>query len=100
MDLLGKSKYQKRRSSSDWVYAHLPFIMLIGVLGVLYIANSHYAEKQLRKLEEMKKKLELVKTEYVDIQTRMVRNTTPSVLIAETGLGEQVDLGNQVYLIK
>ena len=35
----------------------IPFILFIAGLGILYIANAHYSEKNVRELNQIEKEL-------------------------------------------
>jgi hypothetical protein len=46
----------------------LPYILWVTVLVVLYIANAHYTEKTIRKIDKMKYEVEDLRTEYTTLK--------------------------------
>ena len=77
---MAKSK-RARRSSTEWLFRNLPFIFFLGVLGVVYIAAGHYAEKKKRRIEQLQKDLKVLKWEYVTIESEIMSGSTPSKMI-------------------
>lgn len=43
---------------------YLPYILFIAVIGIFYIGNSHYAEKNVRKIDKLKKEVEDLRADY------------------------------------
>ena len=52
------------------LYQNIPFVFFLVGLGLIYIANSHYAEKKVRQIEKLKTELvgedEVINTEIRD----------------------------------
>ncbi len=71
----------KKKSGTEWVFLNLPLSVLLGLLGVLYIANSHQAEKKMRKIERLERKVQLLKSEYVEIQAKIMEQSTPMKMV-------------------
>lgn len=68
---------------------HFSFILLLTVLGVIYIANAHQAERKMRKISKMEKKVEDAKSEYQEVKSDIIYKCTESQLaknLEEEGL--------------
>lgn len=50
-------------------YKNLPYISLIFVLGLLYVANVQYAEKHLRKSQVLQEEIKELKWEYWSLKS-------------------------------
>jgi len=64
----------------DFFYAKLPFVFFAGFLAILYIANSHYAEKKVREIQSLQKELQNEKWRYMAIEADIMYSTTQSQL--------------------
>ena len=73
---------------------HLPFILFIAFLIILYIANSHYAEKMIREKENLSNELKELHSEYITTKSELMYRSKQSE-IAKTasllGLREATD---------
>lgn len=47
-------------------------ILFIGFLGVMYIANSHYSEKQARKIRKVEAEVQSLKREHMQILSTLM----------------------------
>jgi hypothetical protein len=69
-------KDNKQTTHTGFVFQNLPFLALLGLFSILYIANSHYAEKQIRKINSLKKEVEELRWEYNSIQSDIQYSST------------------------
>ncbi len=44
---------------------HLPFLLFLAFIAIIYIGNSYYAEKNIRKIEKLQKQLKEMRYEYI-----------------------------------
>lgn len=44
---------------------HLPFLLFLAFIAIIYIGNSYYAEKSIRKIEKLQKQLKEMRYEYI-----------------------------------
>ena len=56
----------------------MPFIGFLCLLGVLYIGNSHTAERKMRAIEYAKKDLKEAQWEYMTLKAELMKNSTRS----------------------
>lgn len=71
----------------------LPFLLYLTVLGMMYIANKHYAEKNIRQIEKINKELKELKWEHMTTKHELMfksKQTELAKLTAEFGLKEAV----------
>jgi hypothetical protein len=71
----------------------LPFIFFLAMLGMLYIANHHYAEKSVRNSEKIKKELKELYWEHLNISSNLMtqsKQTEVAKLPEVFGLKESV----------
>lgn len=59
---------------------NVPLIVFLALLGVLYIANVHVAERKQLKIEEMKKDVQKMKWQYMGIEKDLLLYSSPSVM--------------------
>ncbi len=61
--------------ASDIVRKHIPFIIVIFILGLIYISNRFHAEKVFRETEETEKRIEDLRAEKIEIQSNLMTNS-------------------------
>lgn len=79
--------------SSLSIVNNLPFILFIAFLGVIYIANRHYAENTVRKISSLSKEVKVMSWEFKTLKADlMLRSTQSEVLnlVDTVGLKELV----------
>ncbi|MEM6359213.1 MAG: FtsL-like putative cell division protein [Bacteroidota bacterium] len=47
---------------------YLPYVLFVTAVGIFYIGNSHYAEKNIRKIDAMKKEIEDLRADYTTLK--------------------------------
>jgi hypothetical protein len=57
---------------------NLPYLLFLAVLAILYIGNSYYAEKNIRKIEKKQKELRELRYEYVNIKSQLLQKSRAS----------------------
>jgi hypothetical protein len=62
------------------LYENIPFICFIVALGLMYIANNHFAEKRSRQIEGLKSEVKTLKWEYWSLQSEIMYGSTQSEL--------------------
>ncbi|HOZ30309.1 MAG TPA: FtsL-like putative cell division protein [Bacteroidales bacterium] len=61
--------------ASDFVRKQIPFIVVLFVLGLIYIANQYHAVSIFRETEQAKKELEDLRAEKIEIQSNLMTNS-------------------------
>lgn len=57
---------KKRRGLmyNRWIVKNIPFYFFVGALAIIYIANGHYADKTIRKINQTEKNLKEMEYEF------------------------------------
>lgn len=66
--------------SLNWVKENFYFILFVFGVGLIYIANSHFAEKQTRKMEALTNEIKELKSEAMTINAQLCRMKKQSEL--------------------
>ncbi|MDD3740742.1 MAG: FtsL-like putative cell division protein [Bacteroidales bacterium] len=61
--------------ASDLVRKQIPFIIVLFILGLIYIANRYHAESIFRETEKAKKEIEDLRAEKIEIQSDLMTNS-------------------------
>lgn len=90
----GKEKSPKGLPMRN-VGRYIGYVAFLVVVGLVYIWNSHVAEKQIRTESELRKEIETAKAQYKAIHGRYSAGTQKSVVVsfADT-LGLEVTTNN------
>ena len=72
---------------------NVSFVFFLALLGVVYIFNSHYAEKNLRKTKKLEQQIREAKWEYMTLKSEVMQKSTRSEIGKK--LGEYEDLDDQ-----
>lgn len=89
---MGKKKKNKNNSAAKGIQSflggsfltrestsrNLPFLLFIAGLAIIYIANSFYAEKNIRQVEKLQKQLKEIRYEYITIKSDLMQNNRQS----------------------
>lgn len=75
-----ETQVKGEKSSSSWfgmrkADRYLRYVLFLVVIGLVYIANTHWAEKQVRREESLKKEINEAKAEYKTINARLSART-------------------------
>ena len=54
------------------VLKNLPFVLFLSFLTVIYIANAHFAEKQVRQIQTLQKEVKELKREYNSLKSEIM----------------------------
>lgn len=72
----------------------LPFVMFLGVIGMLYIANSHFAVRNIRKIDQLNKEVKELTWEYKSLKADLMfksKMTEVAKKVDTIGLKELVE---------
>lgn len=72
-----------------WIVKNIPFYFFIAALAVVYIANGHYADKTMRKINETEKNLKEMEYEFKTVKQEVIFRSKESELakaVAPLGL--------------
>ena len=64
-----------------WIVKNIPFFLFTALLTVLYIANGHYADKNIRKINATAKHLKEMEYEFKTIKRDVIFRSKESELV-------------------
>lgn len=76
--------------SAHLILRNLPFVLFIGFLGTLYIANAHYSEKTVRNIQKMQGEIRELRWKYLSLQAEIMYNSKEAEVekrVSSLGLG-------------
>ncbi len=68
--------------STEWVFRNFSFLLFLGFLALVYIANAHFAEKRVREIQATQKKIKELKWEYTSIKSETMYKSIQSQMDA------------------
>ncbi len=71
----------------------LPFLLFISFIGIIYIGNRYYSEKNVFKMNAISNELKELRSEYITTKSELMFKSKQSEVakaVAETGLKESV----------
>jgi hypothetical protein len=88
--------------TTNLVFGNFSFLIFLGFLGIVYIANAHLAERSVRRIQSLQKEIRELKWEYTSIKSQTMFNSMQSK-IDENFKPDQLNLENKgpkVILVK
>lgn len=66
--------------NSDLILGNLKMIGFLAGLAIIYIANSHYAERNVRRIQMLQKEIHELRWRYTSIQAEIMYNSRQSAM--------------------
>ena len=90
--LFGKKNNSKQNSKiqkagwrkfiyQKWIVKNIPFFLFLAVLTIIYIANGHYADKTIRKINALEKHLKEMEYEFKTVKRNVIFRSKESELV-------------------
>ncbi len=74
--------------STEWVFANFRYVLFLLGLLLIYIANAHYAEQNVRDIQLLQREIKELKWEYTSlVGDRMYRSMQSQVALSVAPLG-------------
>ena len=83
--MIKKSLY--RLLGTKMIYKNLPFLYFLCGLGVIYIGNVHFAERNVRRVQTLQHELRENRWRYMTIKSDLMYQSTPTMI--ERSVAEQ-----------
>ncbi|MEL6122512.1 MAG: FtsL-like putative cell division protein [Bacteroidota bacterium] len=87
------AKQQRNINLYDWV----PYLGLVCLLTLFYIATVHHAEKKIRRINQKHREIETLRREYISIKQKSQYNGTLYQVAKEI---EGVDMESEIHVPK
>lgn len=79
----------------------LPFLLFIATLGLFYIANSYYSEKNIRRTDKMQRELKELRYEYISTKSQLMqlqRQSQIAKMLAKKGINESLVPPTKIFI--
>lgn len=79
------------RINYQWIVQNVSYFLFLAVLALLYIANNHYAEKNIRAINKTSKEVKELRWKYIDVKSDLMfrsKLSEVSSAVAPMGLKE------------
>ena len=76
---------------SKWIAKNLPYVFFLIFLAMIYIANAHYTEKKIRRIDTLKDEIKELNWNYVSVKSDVIYQGTYSKLSSKV---KQMQLSN------
>ena len=63
------------------ILKNLPYVIFLGFLGTLYIANAHYAENTMREIKHLEKEISDLRWQYMAEKAELMYNSKQSEVL-------------------
>ncbi len=87
--------------SGNRTLKRVPFFLFAFMLTVLYVANTHNAEKRIRQTAAIKKEINNLKSEYMSLESQLSTSSTASkmaIKLQNSGIAESKEpIGGTVF---
>jgi hypothetical protein len=87
--------------TKDMLIGVMPFILFIAGIGLLYIANSYYAERTIREIDAVSKELKTLRTEYITGKSELMmicKQSEVARAVAPLGLLEPTEAPKKIVM--
>ena len=61
--------------SAKLIFRNFPFVLFLGFLTILYIANAHYAEKKVRQIQSLQKEIKDYSRQYNELTAQIMNES-------------------------
>ncbi|WP_207428583.1 FtsL-like putative cell division protein [Pedobacter sp. SYSU D00535] len=79
----------------------MPFIIFLAMLGMVYIANRHFAEKNIRQIDKLNKEVKELSWDYKTLKADLMLKSTQTEVANQVdtlGLFEPVEPPNKIVV--
>lgn len=73
-------KHRRNLMYNKWLVKNIPFYFFISAIAIIYIANGHYADKTMRKINETEKNLKEMEYEFKTVKQQVIFRSKESEL--------------------
>lgn len=81
----------------------LPFLLFVSLIGIIYIGNRYYSEKNVFRMNAISNELKELRSEYISTKSELMFKSKQSEVakaVAETGLKESVVPPKKIVVTK
>ena len=74
-------KYFSKKFTAEAATRALPFVLFMAMLGMIYIANRNFAEKNIRDIDKVSKEVNELSWQYKSVKARLAFKSTLTEVI-------------------
>ncbi len=67
--------------TSEWILKNTPFVVFLGFLATIYIANAHYAERNVRQIQMYQQEIKEMRWYYKSLHAENMYNSKRSEVV-------------------
>ena len=85
------------------IVSWMPFIFFLALMAILYIANTYYAEKTIREINQTKKELKDLRAEYIYTKSELMfssRQSEVSKMVSDMAIKESTVPPRKIMVTK
>ena len=85
------------------IMENIPFIIFLAFLAIIYIANSRYAERNIREIQTLQKEVKELNYEYMSLKSELMQSSMQSEVskkVSESGLRPLTDKPYKIVVKK
>lgn len=71
----------KKNGGTEVIAQNLKFILFLGFVAAIYIANSHSSEKKIRSIQELQRELKEVRWTYLSLKSEVMMESQYSEVV-------------------
>jgi hypothetical protein len=64
--------------STELVFGNFSYLLFLGFLAIIYIANAHFAERGVREIQRLQKEIKELKWQYTSIKSQTMYKSLQS----------------------
>lgn len=98
-----RSLFSSNRFSSSAFVGYIPFIVFIGMLAIIYIANRHYAERTVREIDRLGREVKEMNWDYKALSADLMKLTTQTEIakrVDSLGLKERTEPPKKIVVVR
>jgi len=98
-----RSLFAFNRFSSSAFVGYIPFIVFLGMLAILYIANRHYAERTVREIDRLGREVKEMNWDYKSLSADLMKLTTQTEIakrVDSLGLKERTEPPKKIVVVR
>ncbi len=72
---------------------YMPYVLFIAAIGIFYIGNSHYAERNVRKIDKLEREVEDLRADYTTLKANYMfagKQSEVAKSVAKIGIKESL----------
>lgn len=81
-------------------FLRLPYLAFVGLLGIVYIANTHFAERNMRNMQQLQKEIKEFKWQHTELKSEIIYSGMQSELTKDLKELDKKKEGNIPKLIR